>query len=72
MEKGRVFEQAEKLIEKHRERSLEVAQSIEPESLRRLMLYLIDTVLDQSGIHPEMHLHAPAIQTFQIGMAPAR
>jgi geranylgeranyl pyrophosphate synthase len=72
MEKGRVFEQAEKLIEKHRERSLEVAQSIEPESLRRLMLYLIDTVLDQSGIHPETHLHAPAIQTFQIGMAPAR
>ncbi len=72
MEKGRVFEQAEKLIEKHRERSLEVAQSIEPESLRRLMLYLIDTVLDQSGIHPETHLRAPAIQTFQIGMAPAR
>lgn len=72
MEKGRVFEQAEKLIEKHRERSLEVAQSIEPESLRRLMLYLIDTVLDQSGIHPETHLHAPAIQTFQIGMAPTR
>jgi len=72
MEKGRVFEQAEKLIEKHRERSLEVAQSIEPESLRRLMLYLIDTVLDQSGIHPETHLHTPAIQTFQIGMAPAR
>jgi geranylgeranyl pyrophosphate synthase len=72
MEKGRVFEQAEKLIEKHRERSLEVAQSIEPESLRRLMLYLIDTVLDQSGIHPETHLNAPAIQTFQIGMAPAR
>jgi geranylgeranyl pyrophosphate synthase len=72
MEKGRVFEQAEKVIEKHRERSLEVAQSIEPESLRRLMLYLIDTVLDQSGIHPETHLHAPAIQTFQIGMAPAR
>ncbi|MFN7450983.1 MAG: polyprenyl synthetase family protein [Pirellula sp.] len=72
MEKGRVFEQAEKLIEKHRERSLEVAQSIEPESLRRLMLYLVDTVLDQSGIHPETHLHAPAIQTFQIGMAPTR
>jgi geranylgeranyl diphosphate synthase type II len=72
MEKGRVFEQAEKLIEKHRERSLEVAKSIEPESLRRLMLYLIDTVLDQSGIHAETHLHAPAIQTFQIGMAPTR
>jgi geranylgeranyl pyrophosphate synthase len=72
MEKGRVFEQAEKLIEKHRERSLEVARSIEPESLRRLMLYLIDTVLDQSGIHAETHLHAPAIQTFQIGMAPTR
>ena len=72
MEKGRVFEQAEKLIEKHRERALEVVNAIEPESLRRLMLYLIDTVLDQSEIHATAHLHAPAIQTFQIGMAPSK
>lgn len=72
MEKGRVFEQAEKLIEKHRERALEIVNAIEPESLRRLMLYLIDTVLDQSEIHATAHLHAPAIQTFQIGMAPTK
>lgn len=72
MEKGRVFEQAEKLIEKHRERALEIVNAIEPESLRRLMLYLIDTVLDQSEIHATAHLHAPAIQTFQIGMAPSK
>lgn len=72
MEKGRIFEQAEKLIEKHRERALEIVNAIEPESLRRLMLYLIDTVLDQSEIHATAQLHAPAIQTFQIGMAPTK
>lgn len=76
LEKGRVFEQAEKLIEKHRERALDAAQSIDLESLRRLMLYLIDTVLDQSGLQSSPAIHSPQppaeIQTYQIGIAPAR
>lgn len=76
LEKGRVFEQAEKLIEKHRERALDAAQNIEPEALRRLMLYLIDTVLDQSGLQSSPAVHSPQppaeIQTYQIGIAPAR
>lgn len=72
LEKGRVFEQAEKLIEKHRERAIDVAKSIEPEPLRRLMLYLIDTVLDQSAIAKEQQVHVPALHTIQIGLTPVR
>ncbi|WP_146679982.1 polyprenyl synthetase family protein [Pirellula sp. SH-Sr6A] len=76
LEKARVFEQAEKLIEKHRERALDAAQSIELEALRRLMLYLIDTVLDQSGLQSSPAVHSPQppaeIHTYQIGIAPAR
>lgn len=72
LEKGRVFEQAEKLIEKHRERAVDVAQAIEPEPLRRLMLYLIDTVLDQSAIVKEQHVQVPALHTIQIGLTPVR
>jgi geranylgeranyl pyrophosphate synthase len=72
LEKGRVFEQAEKLIEKHRERAVDVAKSIEPEPLRRLMLYLIDTVLDQSAIAKEQQVHVPALHTIQIGLTPVR
>lgn len=71
-EKGRVFEQAEKLIEKHRERAVEVADAIQPEALRRLFLYLIDTVLDQSGIRTETPVQVPVIHTIQIGSASAR
>ena len=70
-EKSRVFEQAERLIEKHRERALQAANGIEPEALRRLMLYLVDTVLDQSGLQAEPAVIAPApVQTYQIDMAP--
>jgi len=72
LEKGRVFEQAEKLIEKHRERAVDVAKAIEPEPLRRLMLYLIDTVLDQSAITKEPQVHTPALHTIQIGLTPAK
>ncbi len=73
LEKGRVFEQAAKLIEKHRERALESVRGIEPEALRRLMLYLIDTVLDQSALQGEPVVHAPtAVPIYSIDMAPTR
>lgn len=47
-----VFEKATRLIEKHRERAEKVADEIEPEELRALLYYLIDSVLD--------HLPQPA------------
>ncbi len=48
-EQADVFEKASRLIEKHRERAEKVADEIEPEELRALLYYLIDSVLD----HPQ-------------------
>ncbi|WP_425615642.1 polyprenyl synthetase family protein [Anatilimnocola sp. NA78] len=40
------FEKATRLIEKHRERAEAIADEIQPEEFRRLLYYLIDSVLD--------------------------
>jgi geranylgeranyl pyrophosphate synthase len=48
-----VFDKASRLIEKHQERAEKIADEIEPEELRALLYYLIDSVLD----------HAPAEAT---------
>ena len=42
-----VFEKVDRLIDKHQQRAEEVADEIEPEELRRLLYYLVDTVLDR-------------------------
>ncbi|MFV2069573.1 MAG: polyprenyl synthetase family protein, partial [Pirellulales bacterium] len=44
--KAGVFDKAYRLIEKHRQRAEAVADPIQPEALRRLLYYLIDTVLE--------------------------
>ncbi len=44
-----VFENAHRLVDKHQQRAEEVADEIEPDELRRLMYYLVDTVLDRSS-----------------------
>jgi geranylgeranyl pyrophosphate synthase len=44
-----VFDQAERLVEKYRERAEAVADGLVPEELRRLFYYLVDTVLEQSA-----------------------
>ncbi len=46
-EQAGVFEMAARLVEKYRERAEAVADDIEPDELRRLLYYLIDTVLDR-------------------------
>lgn len=40
-----VFEKAERLLEKSRERAEQIADRIEPDSLRQLFYFLVDTVL---------------------------
>src|SRR5207249_2583147 len=45
-----VFDKASRLIDKHRERAEKIADEIEPEELRALLYYLIDSVLDHT--HP--------------------
>ena len=45
-QQAQVFDKAERLVEKHRERCQALADAIEPEPLKRLFHYLIDVVLD--------------------------
>ena len=40
-----VFDKAARLVDKYQQRAEEVADAVEPEALRRLLYYLIDTVL---------------------------
>jgi geranylgeranyl pyrophosphate synthase len=42
------FDKAARLIDKHRERAEAIADELQPEDLRRLLYYLIDSVLDHS------------------------
>jgi geranylgeranyl pyrophosphate synthase len=45
-----VFDNAAKLVDKYRQRAEAVADQIEPDELRRLLYYLIDTVLEDQPV----------------------
>ncbi|WP_419190062.1 polyprenyl synthetase family protein [Stieleria marina] len=45
-----VFDTALRLVDKHQERAEKVADEIEPEALRRLFYFLVDTVLERPEI----------------------
>jgi geranylgeranyl pyrophosphate synthase len=47
-EEAGVFDKATRLIEKHQERAEKIADEIQPEELRALLYYLIDSVLDHA------------------------
>ena len=59
-EKADVFETALRLVDKHQERAEQVADDIEPDALRRLFYFLVDTVLER----PEMP--SPAVVSLGI------
>lgn len=42
-----VFEKAHRLVDKHQQRAESIADEIQPDELRRLLYYLIDTVLER-------------------------
>jgi geranylgeranyl diphosphate synthase type II len=44
-----VFEQSHRLVDKHQERAEAIADEIEPDELRRLFYFLIDTVLERTA-----------------------
>lgn len=44
-----VFEKAYKLVDKHQQKAEEIADDLKPDELRRLMYYLVDTVLDRTS-----------------------
>ncbi len=44
-----VFEKAYRLVDKHQQKAEEIADELKPDELRRLMYYLVDTVLDRTA-----------------------
>ncbi len=44
-----VFDKANRLVEKHQQRAEEIADDLQPDPLRRLLYYLVDSVLDRPG-----------------------
>lgn len=57
--KAGAFDKAEKLVDKSRDRAEAIADNIEPDELRELLYYLVDTVLD--GQSPEPAQPEPAL-----------
>lgn len=58
---AQVFDKADKLIEKHQQRAEAIADEIQPEELRRLLYYLIDTVLERSEKQPTPTIVIPTL-----------
>jgi len=52
-DRARVFDKAEKLVEKYRARAEAIADEVEPVELRELLYYLVDNVLDRQPPEPE-------------------
>jgi geranylgeranyl pyrophosphate synthase len=65
-----VFEKARKLVEKYRQRAEAVADEVEPEELRELFYFLVDTVLAEESAEPEA-APSPARKLVTISRAPA-
>ncbi len=59
-----VFDLAQRLVDKHQNRAEAVAEQIEPEPLRRLFYFLIDTVLQRS----QPAAAAAAVQLVSLGL----
>lgn len=56
-----VFEKAHRLVDKHQERAESIADEIQPDELRRLFYYLIDTVLERPAEQSAPEPPKPAI-----------
>lgn len=53
-ESCQVFEKARKLVEKYRQRAEAIADEVEPEKLRELLYFLVDTALAGESAEPEI------------------
>jgi geranylgeranyl pyrophosphate synthase len=64
-----VFEKAARLIQKYQERAEAVADAVEPDEFRRLLYFLVDTVIDRQPAEAV----APAVVDLEIApLAAAR
>lgn len=61
-QQSQVFAKAEKLVEKYRDRAEAVADGVEPDELRELLYYLVDSVLDRQLPPEPEHEHQHLIQ----------
>jgi geranylgeranyl diphosphate synthase type II len=62
-DEARVFEKADKLIEKYRARAEALADEVQPTELRELLYYLVDSVLDRQPCPTE-----PPVQLVQLSV----
>jgi geranylgeranyl diphosphate synthase type II len=62
-QRAQVFPKAEKLVEKFRARAEALADEVQPEELRELLYYLVDSVLDRQSAEPESE---PAVVTLPL------
>jgi geranylgeranyl diphosphate synthase, type II len=53
-ESCQVFDKARKLVEKYRQRAEAIADEVEPEKLRELLYFLVDTALADESVEPEV------------------
>ena len=62
-QQANVFEKASLLVDKYQEKAEIIADDIEPDSLRRLLYYLVDTVLSRStgSIVPTIEFAEPTM-----------
>ncbi len=60
-EKAGVFEQADALVDKYQDRAEKIADEIETDELRRLLYYLVDTVLDRGEPAPTPAVFVPTL-----------
>jgi geranylgeranyl diphosphate synthase, type II len=60
-EKAKVFEQAHRLVDKHQQRAEELVQHLAPESLKRLLIYLLDTVLERPSTASTAIVQMPSL-----------
>jgi geranylgeranyl pyrophosphate synthase len=56
-----VLEKAHRLVDKHQQRAESIADQLEPDELRRLFYYLIDTVLERPSEPEQPQVPAPIV-----------
>jgi len=61
-----VFVKAQRLVDKHQERCEAIADELQPEELRRLLYYLIDSVLDRPAAESPVPAAKPQAALVQL------
>jgi geranylgeranyl pyrophosphate synthase len=67
-EKAGVFEVAQGWVEQHRRQAEEIAQRTQPEAMRRLLVYLVETVLQPRGPVPPTVVPLPPSVPLPVAM----